>query len=210
MWEFYWTQLRFIPGQVWWVQLLILACVALLVQSYGLETQPRVQLVMLVSVTAPLLVMTGIQTVTRSLSFKMFEIELSTLHLLEKLTLTRMSLLGMADLAGLAILSIFVSRYLHTGAWILLLYMLVAFNMACFGCLWLLHRVRTSQCGYYCLLFVSMLALLQIILSFQPDLPLFDSTAVVWWLAAFFLTGIGIAVEVRGIYIKGGNMECWS
>ncbi|SEP03915.1 hypothetical protein SAMN04487895_11832 [Paenibacillus sophorae] len=193
------TQLRFISWKVWAVQLLIVLGMGLLLHKSIQEQNGNVQLVMLTSIAAPLLVIAGIQTLTRSLSCHMMEIELSTRHLLEKLTLVRMSLLGMADLIGLALLAVLMSAWMQMEISVILLYLLVPFNLTCFGCLWLLNRVRTPSCGYYCLIYSGLVALIQTILMFNPSLWLFESSAIGVWQALLMLTITGIAFEVRGV-----------
>ncbi|WP_025690466.1 hypothetical protein [Paenibacillus zanthoxyli] len=193
------TQLRFINWKVWAAQLLIILAMGLLLHKSIQEQDGNVQLVMLTSIAAPLLVAAGKQTLTRSLRFHMLEIELSTRHLLEKLTLVRMSLLGIADLLGLGLLAILMSAWMQMEITVLLLYLLVPFNLTCFGCLWLLNRVRTPNCGYYCLIYSCLVALMQTILAFNPSLWLFESSAVGVWQALLVLTVAGIASEVRGM-----------
>ncbi|MEK4064072.1 MULTISPECIES: hypothetical protein [unclassified Paenibacillus] len=197
--EFYLVQLRFISWKVWAVQLLIVLGMVLLLRNALQEMGESVQIVMMVSISAPLLVMAGIRTLTRSLSCHMLDIELSTRHLLEKLTMVRMSLLGMADLLGLTLLAAILSVWIHSDVATLLIYLLVPFNLTCLGCLWLLNRVRTPSCGYYCLTFAGMVALVQMILAFTPNLWVFEPAALGVWQTMLLVTTAGIALQVRGL-----------
>ncbi|KFN10098.1 hypothetical protein [Paenibacillus macerans] len=197
--EFYMTQIRFISWKVWVAQLFIVLGTALMLQHSLHKPNENIQLIMLVSIAAPLLVTAGIQTLTRSLSCRMLEIELSTRHLLEKLILVRMSLLGIADLIGLAVLAILLSAYMKMDISIILLYLLVPFNLTCLGCLWLLNRVRTPSCGYYCLIYCGLVALVQTILALNPSLGMFETSAIGVWLALLLLTVTGITFEVSGV-----------
>ncbi|MFD1776357.1 hypothetical protein [Paenibacillus rhizophilus] len=197
--EFYVAQLRFISWKVWAVQLLIVLGMGLLLHNSLQQSNRNVQLVMLTSTAAPLLVIAGIQTLTRSLSCHMLEIELSTRHILEKLTLVRMSLFGIADLIGLTLLAVIMSAWMQMEIAVVLLYLLVPFNLTCIGCLWLLNRVRTPNCGYYCLFYCGLLVMIQMILMFHPSLWLFESSAIGVWQALLILTVIGIAFEVLDV-----------
>lgn len=71
---------------------------------------------------------------------------------------------------------------------IILLYLLVPFNLTCLGCLWLLNRVRTPSCGYYCLIYCGLVALVQTILALNPSLGMFETSAIGVWLALLLLT----------------------
>ncbi|OKP99095.1 hypothetical protein [Paenibacillus sp. P46E] len=197
--EFYKVQLRFMRWKVWVVQLLIVLGMALLLYNSVQERNGNIQLIMLTSIAAPLLVIAGIQTMTQSISFNMQEIELSTYHRLEKLTLVRMSLLGMADLIGLTLLGGLLSAWTETGILDLVLYLLVPFNLTCFGCLWLLNRVRTRNCGYYCLLYCGLVVTGQMFLTCNPSLGLFESSAKVKWLVLLLLTTLGVVRQVNGL-----------
>lgn len=205
--EFYLTQLRFISWKVWAAQLLIVLGMVLLLRNALHELGDQVQVVMLVSIAAPLLVMAGIRTLTRSHSCRMVELELSTRHLLEKLMLVRMSLLGMADLAGLILLAAVLSAWIERDITVMLLYLLVPFNVTCLGCLWLLNAVRTSNCGHYCLAFTGMVALMQMILVFNPDLWVFERSAMGIWQLMLIVTTAGIALQVGGLRRNWRGLE---
>lgn len=181
------------------MQLLIVLGMLLLLRNALYELGDHVQVVMLVSIAAPLLVMAGIRTLTRSYSCRMVELELSTHHLLEKLMLVRMSLLGMADLAGMLLLAAVLSAWIHRDITVMLLYLLVPFNVACFGCLWLLNRVRTLNSGYYCFIFTGTVALVQTILVFNPNLWMFERSAMGIWQMMLIASTAGIAQQVRGL-----------
>lgn len=135
---------------------------------------------------------------TRSLSRSMLEVELSTYHLLDKLTAVRMSLLGMADLLGLTLLGALLGTWTDAGVLEVVLYLLIPFNLACFGCLWLLNRVRTPNCGYYCLLYCCLLVLLQLIVSFNPPPLLLNSSAAGRGLVLLLLSAAGLVYEGYG------------
>ncbi|MEK4236181.1 hypothetical protein MHI27_10505 [Paenibacillus sp. FSL H8-0261] len=197
--EFYKAQLRFISWKVWALQLLIVAGMGLLLHNFINHPHGNIQIVMLASISAPLLVITGLQTLTRSLTFHMLEIELSTRHVLEKLTLVRMSLLGIADLIGLTLLAVLLNVWIQTGILSLLLYLLVPFNIACLGSLWLLNRIRTSNCGYYCLLYCALLVIVQIIFTFNYSFSLFLSSVTGLWQVLLVLSTVGIVYETRGV-----------
>lgn len=207
--QFYFIQLRFISKKVWGLQLLIVLGIGMLVHN-ALQAgrwSGDVQLLMLASIAAPLLALVGVQTMTRSLSCKMLEIELSTKYSLEKLTMVRMSLLGMADIVCLVLLAAFFSVELQQEISFMLLYLLVPFNLTCLGCLVLLNRVRTINCGYSCLIYGGFLVLVQVILAFTPSLQLYKNSTAGVWLILLLLTTAGIAAEVRKLRATCKSIE---
>lgn len=197
--DFYKLQIRFIGWKVWAAQLLIVTGMAFLLYQSMQGHRANIQLIMLASLAAPLLVITGIQTLTRSLSHHMLEIELSTYHLLDKLTAVRMSLLGMADLIGLTLIGILLRAWTDAAILDMVFCLLIPFNVACLGCLLLLNRVRTPNCGYYCLFYCGLLVLIQIILSLNPSLRFVDSSAIGSGLVLLLLSAAGMVYEVSGL-----------
>lgn len=181
------------------LQLLIVAGMGVLLYQFVNRPHGDIEIVMLASIAAPLLVITGLQTLTRSLTCHMIEIELSTWRRLEKLTLVRMSLLGIADLIGLIILAILLNVWIEMEIVSLLLYLLVPFNVSCLGSLWLMNRVRNTNCGYYCLAYCGLLIIVQIICTFTPSLSLFISSADTLWGIVLFLSLGGIVYETLGV-----------
>ncbi|WP_341347370.1 hypothetical protein [Paenibacillus sp. FSL H3-0469] len=205
--EFYKAQLTFISWKVWILQLLIVAGMGVLLYQFINRPHRDIEVVMLASIAAPLLVITGLQTLTRSLTCHMIEIELSTWRRLEKLTLVRMSLLGIADLIGLIILAILLNAWIEMEIVSLLLYLLVPFNVSCLGSLWLMNRVRNTNCGYYCLAYCGLLIIVQVICSFTPPLSLFLSSATGSWQILLVLSLGGIVYETRGISRNFKSLE---
>ncbi|MEK4852944.1 hypothetical protein NST04_24035 [Paenibacillus sp. FSL H7-0756] len=205
--EFYKAQLSFISWKVWMQQLLIVAGMGVLLYQFVNRPHGDMEIVMLASVAAPLLVITGLQTLTRSLNCHMIEIELSTWRRLEKLTMVRMSLLGVADLIGLIILAILLNTWIEMEIVSLLLYLLVPFNVSCLGSLWLMNRVRNANCGYYCLAYCGLLIIVQVICTFTPSLSLFLSSATGTWQIALVLSLGGIVYETRGLSRNFRSLE---
>ncbi|AIQ69735.1 hypothetical protein [Paenibacillus graminis] len=195
--EFYISQIRFISWKVWAMQLLIVLGMGMLLHSLLLGSEESSDFIMLASTAAPLLVMTGIQTLTCSMSSNMLEIELSTRHLFQKLMLVRMSLLAITDLIGLTILAILLNFWIQADFVKLMLFLLVPYNVTCFGCLCILNKIRTSNCGNYCFIFCSLILLIQIMLKISAAQTLFDSLEV--WLVLLMLTSLGVVKEVRGV-----------
>ncbi|ASA24120.1 hypothetical protein [Paenibacillus donghaensis] len=195
--EFFKAQLRFISPKIWGVQLLIVVGMILFVQHTEVSSvRDKLQLLAHASMAAPLLVLAGIQLLTRSFTHNMMEIELSTRHSLEKLMMVRLSILSMADLLGLLASASFFSMQLERDIGLVLLYLFVPFNLTCLGCLWILNRIHTKDSGYYCLAYGGLLVILQFVLSIET-VNLYDAPAVGGWLIVLVVSSLAVIYEVR-------------
>lgn len=168
------------------------------------------QVLMLLSIASPLLVIAGLQVLVRSFSFTMMEIELSTKHSLEKLMLARMSLLSLADVFCLVLLTVFFGWQLQQGFGLIFLYLLVPFQLTCLGCLSILSRTRSKDSGIYCLAFIGALVLTQVVLSLFPSLQFYEETAMSGWLVIWLLSMLGLVLEVRKLLVSCRSLDATS
>jgi hypothetical protein len=208
--EFYFAQLHFISKKVWGMHLFIVLMMSWLLQhvpSFDSIWKNEKQILMLVSISAPLLVVAGLQVLVRSFNFTMMEIELSTKHSLEKLMLARMSLLSLMDILCLVILTIFFGWQLQQGLGLIFLYLLVPFQLTCLGCLSIISRTRSKESGIYCLAFIGTQVLIQVVLSLFPSLQLYDKTAMGGWFAILLLSMAGLVLEVRKLRISCRSLD---
>lgn len=196
-WDFFIAQFRFISKKIWLMQMLVVLGIGLFMHNAVSDSsEDKLQILMLASMAAPLLVMVGIQLLARSFTYSMMEIEISTKHSLEKLMLVRMILLSMADIVCLMLLAGFFSIQLEREISLMLLYLLVPFNLTSLGCLWILNRVRSKDSGNYCLVYGGMLLVTQIVLSLYPS-KLYEASTTGIWLVILLISSALIAVEIR-------------
>lgn len=211
--EFYCSQLHFISKKVWILHLFIVLMMSWLlnhVLSFGSFWSNGRQVLMFVSIASPLLVVAGLQVLVRSFSFTMMEIELSTKHSLEKLMLARMSLLSLVDVLCIFLLSIFFSFRLQQEISLIFMYLLVPFQLTCLGCLSILSRTRSKDCGIYCLVFIGAQVLIQVILSFVPSLQLYDKSSMGGWVVIMLLSMFGLVLEVRKLRLSCRSLDAVS
>lgn len=206
--EFYLAQLRFIHWKIWLIHVLIVIGTGLLLHHYIHEQRGAIQLIMLASMAAPLLVMAGIQTLTRSLTHHTLEIEVSTRYSLDKLIIVRLSIMGIADLMGLLTLAILSNVWIEMDLINMLLYLLVPFNITCFGCLWLLNRVRNMNCRYYCVTYACLITIMQFIWMLNPpSINLYNTTSRWIWLLILLTSSIGIGLETNRIKLTFRSLD---
>lgn len=190
-WQFFFTQFSLIRKKVWIIQMFIvlLCSIRLVYFSLGIDT------LVMISSAAPLLIIAGIQEVTRSYKYKTFEIELSTTYSFKQLMLTRITILGLVDILILTIILILSGINLNLNLIVLILYIFVPFLVTCFTSLFILNYFRNTDCNYMCMAMgMVTVALITFTAGFWPKL--YEPSAYLLWGVLFIIAFIGVVVEV--------------
>ncbi|AWB46600.1 hypothetical protein DCC85_22125 [Paenibacillus sp. CAA11] len=212
--QFYIRQLRFIGMRVWLLHVAVLVITAVLIhQIPGASSGGRLQLLALFSTAAPLLVLIGIQALTRSIGSRMLELEMSTLYSLERLFLVRLSLLALIDIAGLGILAGMFSLEWGQELGRMLLYLFTPFTVACVGCLWLLNCSRIRDKGFACTAYILLLLALQIACTLRTENQtglnalVYESSSTGLWVGVLLLSLLALIRELHKLLNTCRRME---
>lgn len=206
-------QIRYVSPFVWLAQALLLGvCAALLFLSRREEyslAQIK-QLFLLLSSAAPLLTLTGVPEIAKSISHNMQEIELSCKHSLQRLMAVRLILIGSADVLVLTVLLVLGNAWYDCDAVRLILYLLVPFNVACAVCLWVIARARNAVANVICAAICALL--LAGFLALSSFTALYESTATWLWGIGLLLSGVYLAKMVLQMMtnIKNREVPQWS
>ncbi|KEI06942.1 hypothetical protein [Clostridium botulinum] len=190
-WQFFFAQFSLIRKKVWIIQMLIvlLCSIRLFCFSDGIDT------LVMISSTAPLLILAGIQEVTRSYKYKTLEIELSTIYSFKQLILTRITILGLVDIFILTIVLILSGINLNLNLIVLILYIFVPFLVTCFTSLFILNYFKNTDCNYMCIVMgIATVALITVTATFWPNL--YKPSAYLLWGVLFIVAFIGVVVEM--------------
>lgn len=188
--DFYLQQIGFIRKHVWIIQFIILLFCGLKLH-YSAKS---IQVVSLVSAIAPLIFLSGITELSRTYTYGTTEIELSTKYTLSQIMISRMSILGLMNIFSLTILCVIVKINTSLHVYDIFLYTCVPFIITCFGCLWLLNRLKNRECNYYCLAFgIFVMILISMSSTFLPKL--YITSLLFVWNIAFMLSTIGVAIQ---------------
>lgn len=190
-WEFYFQQFGFIRKKVWIIQFAILLFCGLRLYYYP----ESMQVISLISTIAPLIFLSGITELSRTYTYGTVEIELSTQYTLSQVMMSRISILGLMDILSITILCIIVGTSTSLNTFSVFLYICVPFMVTCFGCLWLLNRLKNKECNYYCFtLGVFIMIVVSMSTSFLPKLYIVSSLWI--WGCMLVIAMIGVSIQI--------------
>lgn len=190
-WQFYWSQFRFIRKKVWIIQLAILfLIVGKLMQADDINVTFS-----LISASTPLILLTGVEEILRTFAYGTYEIEISTMYTAKQVMLARAGIIGGMDIVCITFIIFLADRYLWGPGVLLFFYLLVPFLVTCFGCLWLMNRVKSRDCLYYCYGYGGSITGITVIMTLY--VPHLYQISLIWgWMIVFFVTVTGIVKEV--------------
>lgn len=190
-WQFYVEQIKFIRKNVWIIQFVILLICGLRLFNYT----NSIQTISWISAATPLIFLSGITELSRTYTYGTIEIELSTQYTLSQVMMSRISILGLIDILSLTILCVFVGSKTSLENYTVFLYIYVPFMVTSFGCLWLLNRIKSKECNYYCFaLGIFIMATISFLTSYFPNMYV-KSTFLIWNVL-LLLSVVGVCLEI--------------
>ncbi|MCC8023189.1 MAG: hypothetical protein LIO46_05340 [Clostridiales bacterium] len=190
-WQFLFRQAAFIRKRVWGFQFAILAGFA-----YLMSRQPDLWTASaLLAFIGPLVFLSGLAELMRPYQYQTYEMELTTRYSLRQILLSRVLVLGMADLLCLTALYLCSSQYLSLSAYTMILYLCVPFLTACFGCLYILNRAGGRNMRDTCLAFALLTSCAGVAAVIFPQQ--YAITAMWAWAVLLIIGLAGAVLECR-------------
>lgn len=139
--EFYLSQLAYIHKRFWCLSVLLMIGLLVLAQKMGQEKE----IVGLVSAVLPLLTLTGINEISKSFSYHMTELEMSCKYNLNKLTLIRLTVIGVFHISLCIVLLLFCKDQTRYGAVRYALYAITPFFLSSYVSLWMINHLKSKE-----------------------------------------------------------------
>ncbi len=201
-WEFFWRQLRFIKKEVWTIQFgTILFCGFLLFCSPG-----KKDVIGQITALLPLCFIAGTGELSKAFVNQTAEMEMAARFTLQQVLLSRITLLGLADLLLLSFISILTTCYLEISLIYAFMYFCVPFLITSFTCLFILNHVRTKECNYYCAA-VGMVIMMISFYASQKIPALYTSSLIGAWYLLFAAALSGVLIECMA-FVKNCKKIC--
>lgn len=189
------AQLRFIGTGTWFAHLLIVLLTAVLLHQFRtFSTLQPLQVLTLLTVSAPLIALAGALVLVRSFRHGMLELELSTKHSADKLVIARVGILGITDALCLSVLLLILNLGIELKGYLIVISLLVPFVIGTAGCLWIMNRFRSKDQG--CLMFTAFLVMIQFFISFWHE-ALYAQSGTWIWVVILLLASIISVAELR-------------
>ena len=196
---FLWDQLGFIKKRTWCLQLLLFALIAgnfCTAELHGGSFYGEKGIFQGAALLSPLLIIISIGEIARIYNKSMLEIEYATRYSLEKVIMTRLSILGAADCLLLFLLVLFIKSNFAVSGIRLLLYGFVPFLWMSVCCLKSMEYLNGSRWMYFCL-GLAALSILFLGSGRLPFLALFEERFRVIWEAAGVVLAAAFIYEGR-------------
>lgn len=190
LWTFFGTQAGFIKKKVWFTQFFtVLLCGFVLLNNSGAQNT-----IGMISALLPFLFLAGMGELSRAFVYNTAEMELSTRFTLHQVMLSRIIILGLADVFFLTIIGAITLTCLSTNLLYVFMYLGVPFLITSFGCLFILNHVHTRECSYYC----GAWGIGIVIISFCLTnwIPSLYEASLIWcWCLLFAAALLGVGFE---------------
>lgn len=203
--QFILSQVGFIRKRTWLFQVIILGLLCLGFYHLNTESDLNFRSFSLMSILAPLLLIINVDEISRIYNKSMLEIEFSTKNSLKKVLVTRMTILGVADLTALIIMMIFTGKLIDLSVIRVILYTLVPFNIVCIGCMELMKYFKGKSLNYACASY-SALLIATILLGRFNDLGIYAQDVIENWILVYVITTIIFTFEIKRIWKR---LECF-
>lgn len=180
--QFILGQIGFIRPHTWIGQLAVFVVICMIL--YGLlEIGYRdYRILSVVSAMTPMLLVFHIEEFAKICYKSMLEIEMATKYSLKKLVLSRMCILGTADLLVLGGFVTFLNIYLDESLFGILLYSLVPFNLTVIGLIYLLKYAGKGMYGYQALAYTGCVCVCFVMIAFYRPLVYSRENKDMWLL----------------------------
>ena len=189
--KFYFEQFEFIRKKVWIIQFVIL-----LICGFKLYNSTNmIQTIAWISAATPIIFLAGFTELSRTYTYKTMEIEMSTQFSFKQVMMSRISILGLVDILCITILCLLAGAYTDINPYIVFIYICIPFMVTCFGCIWLLNRVKGRECNYFCFtLGAFVMGTVAILTNRFPTIYISSSFWI--WCILLFISVIGVCLEI--------------
>lgn len=189
-WEFYWSQISFVKKKVWLVQFLTLLFCGITL----LETSNMPNTIGLASTIIPLVFLSGARELSRAFVYDTVEVELATRFTIRQVILSRITLIGLADVFVLTIIGVMAAFILPIKMPFIFMYLCVPFLITAIGCLCILNHLHTKKCDYYCGVWGAIVMITLFFLS--KAAPVLYEASLIWgWTLLFVIALLGVVLE---------------
>lgn len=197
------SQLQYLPLSFWIVQIVLTAIAAALVCLSGYWEVPLHYPLTALMVMIPLIVLVGVQEVSKSNLYDMWEIEQSSRCQLVKITACRMLIIGLSNLLLITAILAVTSFYYQQSLIELILYGMVPFNISCTCYLFTILKNEKGQISYH--LFVRMICIAVVFSIILKWKKIFE-ISMVWGWAVFYFFSLVLLAKAVWNYLKHEKM----
>lgn len=188
--DFFISQCSFVKKTVWIAQFLLLIFSTGIISS-GQEAMSSIGII---TIIIPLLFLTWIRELSRSLIFKTVEMESSTRFSLRHVLIARMIIMALSDVFLITLISTFTAYSFSMDFLQVCVYLLVPFLGAAVGCLAILNHSSARAGEYCCVAWCGLVTAAFLYLSTMKP-TIYEEALLLGWYIAFILSAALVFIE---------------
>jgi len=204
--EFISSQIGYIRKRVWICSLVLFMITLICLYS----TKASVSLIWVVSSAFPFISLLSISEIAKSTTYNMEELEMSCKYNILEVSLIRLGILGLANLAlliGIMLLLTCKTDFgLDFGFIRLGLYLLTPYLLNCYGTLFVINRLQSRETMYFCGAVTTFVSALNILLATQVD-EIYTEKYRICWDIAFIILVIFCVKELVKLFKKMEELQ---
>lgn len=201
--EFYFSQIGYISKRFWCLSVILLIIMA----AFSLRFKQGKEIVGILSAALPLLTLTGITEISKSVSFNMTELEMSCKYNLSKITLLRLSAIGTFHFVILLLSLLIFKNQSQYGIFRYALYAVTPFLLSSYLSFWMTNHLKSKETLYICTGITAFISLAVFIMSSNLTV-IYKGNYTLFWGMAFIAISVLLMKEIYFL-MMGGN-EQWN
>lgn len=199
--EFILSQIRYIRIRFWCLSVLLLLSMV----TVSLSLQQGKEIVGVLSAGLPLLALTGITEISKSVSFHMTELEMSCKYNLSKITLIRLSTIGVFHLIILFLALFLFKDQSQYGVVRYALYAVTPFLLTSYVSFWVTNHVKSKDTIYICSGVASAISIMMFIMNTNVAV-IYEAKYILFWSMALLAVTVLLIKELN-LLLKGKNAQ---
>lgn len=205
--EFFISQIKYIRKRVFFIQTIVMLICLIAILSID-KSNLNIKYISILPSAIPFFVLIIATEISRSISYNMTELEMTTRYSLGQIIIARTAILGSVNFIFLIFLLIYLKLKLEYSILSLSLYIFIPFLLTCFGSLYVMNYVRNKNVNFYCA-GISIFISLANILLYNVRGDTYNYLSVKFWLILFAALILGVIVQARK-FIRSTEEYNWN
>lgn len=205
--EFFISQIKYIRKRVFFIQAIVMLVylVALLITD---NTNLNIKYISVLPSAIPFFVLIIATEISRSISYNMTELEMTTRYSLGQIIIVRTAIIGSLNFIFLIFLLISLKLKLEYSTLGLSLYIFIPFLLTCFGSLYVMNHVRNKNVNFYCAGISTFVSLTNIFL-YNTNNNMYNILSLRLWLILFLALILGVIIQAKK-FIRSTEEYNWN
>lgn len=201
--EFFLSQIGYIRKRFWCLSVLLLIGMIVFSLSFQLDKE----IVGILSAVLPLLTLTSITEISKSVSFNMTELEMSSKYNLGRITLIRLSAIGAFHITLLLLILFLFKDQSQYGMFRYALYAVTPFLLASYLSFWVANHIKSKDAVFICSGVTAFVSITVFAMS-SNFAVIYSADYTLFWSMTFIAATVLLTKEIYLLLTEGN--EQWN